>query len=101
MSAHTLPPTTCLHLTICRSWAADHPGHFIALYGVARSNQLYLLIYMALVLLFVGLLLTRDSVFSMWSIRASTQLHNRKFSRLCLGERRMPHACTKSCSVSS
>jgi hypothetical protein len=53
--------------------------HFIALYGVARSNQLYLLIYMALVLLFVGLLLTRDTVFSVWTINASTNLHNREW----------------------
>lgn len=64
---------------MCRSWAADHPAHFIHLYGIARSNQLYLLIYMALVLLFIGLLLTRDTVFGMWSIRASTRLHNRTF----------------------
>jgi len=63
---------------VCRSWAADNPTHFKALYGIARSNQLYLLIYMALALLFVGLLLTRDSVFSIWSIQASTQLHNRE-----------------------
>lgn len=63
---------------VCRSWAADNPAHFKALYGIARSNQLYLLIYMALVLLFVGLLLTRDTVFSIWSIQASTQLHNRE-----------------------
>lgn len=67
----------------CRSWSADHPAEFIHLYGVARSNQLYLLIYMALVLLFVCLLLTRDSVFSLWSIRASTQLHNRKLFNSC------------------
>jgi hypothetical protein len=63
----------------CRSWSADNPAHFIALYGVARSNQLYLLIYMALVLLFVGLLLTRDTVFSVWTINASTNLHNREW----------------------
>jgi ABC-type multidrug transport system fused ATPase/permease subunit len=37
---------------------------------------------MALVLLFVMLLLARDSVFSMWSVRASTVLHNRLFSRV-------------------
>jgi ABC-type bacteriocin/lantibiotic exporter with double-glycine peptidase domain len=47
-----------------------------------RSHQLYLLIYMALVLLFVGLLLTRDTLFSFWSIRASTKLHNTLFSRV-------------------
>jgi hypothetical protein len=64
-----------------RSWAADNPAHFTALYGIARSNQLYLFIYMALVLLFISLLLTRDSVFSTWSIRASTQLHNRESAR--------------------
>lgn len=33
---------------------------------------------MALVLLFIGLLLTRDTVFGMWSIQASTRLHNRE-----------------------
>jgi hypothetical protein len=33
---------------------------------------------MALVVLFVGLLLTRDTVFSIWTVNASTQLHNRK-----------------------
>jgi hypothetical protein len=53
------------------------------MYGVARSNQLYLLIYMALVLLFISLLLTRDTVFSTWSIRASTRLHNRKALCMC------------------
>jgi ABC-type bacteriocin/lantibiotic exporter with double-glycine peptidase domain len=47
-----------------------------------RSHQLYLLIYMALVLLFIGLLLTRDTLFSIWSIRASTKLHNTLFSRV-------------------
>ncbi len=40
---------------------------------------------MALVLLFVILLLARDSVFSMWSVRASTVLHNRLFSRVLSG----------------
>lgn len=62
----------------CRAWSADEPAQFIALYGIARSNQLYLLIYMALVLLFISLLLTRDTVFSTWSVRASTRLHNRE-----------------------
>lgn len=52
------------------------------MYGIARSNQLYLLIYMALVLLFITLLLTRDTVFSAWSIKASTRLHNRKLSHV-------------------
>jgi heme/copper-type cytochrome/quinol oxidase subunit 2 len=67
---------------VSRAWSADEPAHFIAMYGIARSNQLYLLIYMALVLLFISLLLTRDTVFSAWSIRASTRLHNRK--SLCM-----------------
>jgi hypothetical protein len=67
-----------LPLLLCRAWSADEPAHFIALYGIARSNQLYLLIYMALVLLFIGLLLTRDTVFNAWSIRAGTRLHNRE-----------------------
>jgi hypothetical protein len=48
------------------------------LYGLARANQLYLLIYMALVLLFICLLLVRDTVFSKWSINAGTRLHNRE-----------------------
>lgn len=74
------PPSwlCCCCCCLCRAWSADEPAQFIALYGIGRSNQLYLLIYMALVLLFIGLLLTRDTVFSAWSVRASTRLHNRE-----------------------
>lgn len=72
----------CLVCLLHRSWAADNPAEFYVKYSVARAHQLYLLIYMALVLLFVGLLLTRDTVFSAWSIRASTNLHNKLFSRV-------------------
>ncbi|KAF8071336.1 abcC3 [Scenedesmus sp. PABB004] len=50
-----------------RSWAADEPAAFNARFGASRASQLYLLVYMALVLLFVCLLLTRDTVFSVWS----------------------------------
>ena len=38
--------------------------------------------YAALVGGFIVLLLTRDSVFSVWSVRASTRLHNALFSRV-------------------
>lgn len=65
-----------------RSWAADDPAHFYKQYAFGRANELYLLVYMALVALFVMLLLTRDTVFSLWAIRASTRLHNRLFSRV-------------------
>jgi hypothetical protein len=66
----------------CRSWAADEPAEFYIKYSVMRAHQLYLLIYMALVLLFIGLLLTRDTLFGIWSVRASTNLHNTLFSRV-------------------
>jgi ABC-type multidrug transport system fused ATPase/permease subunit len=84
-SAHLVQVLACssqLPDCCCRSWAADDPAHFYAKYTVMRSHQLYLLIYMALVLLFIGLLLTRDTLFSIWSIRASTKLHNTLFSRV-------------------
>lgn len=65
-----------------RSWASDDPAHFYLKYSMMRAHQLYLLIYMALVVLFIGLLLTRDTLFGIWSIRASTNLHNTLFSRV-------------------
>jgi len=74
--------STLLFFFSPRSWAADHPAEFVLRFGIAKSNQLYLLVYMALVLLFICLLLTRDSVFSMWSIRTSTNLHNKLFRRV-------------------
>jgi len=49
---------------------------------VPEAHRLYLLVYMALVLSFICLLVTRDSVFSMWSVRASTSLHNQLFRRV-------------------
>ncbi|KAF6262121.1 P-loop containing nucleoside triphosphate hydrolase protein [Scenedesmus sp. NREL 46B-D3] len=64
------------------SWAADDPAHFYTKNPLMRAHQLYLLVYMALVLLFIGLLLTRDTLFSIWSIRASTNLHNTLFNRV-------------------
>eukprot|EP00879_Flechtneria_rotunda_P031812 GHRR01034797.1.p1 GENE.GHRR01034797.1~~GHRR01034797.1.p1 ORF type:complete len:108 (-),score=26.01 GHRR01034797.1:97-420(-) len=66
----------------CRSWAGDNPAEFYKHNPVYRAHQLYLLIYMSLVCLFICLLLTRDGVFSVWSIRASTRLHNKLFSRV-------------------
>jgi ABC-type bacteriocin/lantibiotic exporter with double-glycine peptidase domain len=39
-------------------------------------------VYAALVGGFIALLLTRDTVFSVWSVRASTKLHNALFSRV-------------------
>eukprot|EP00879_Flechtneria_rotunda_P005406 GHRR01005697.1.p1 GENE.GHRR01005697.1~~GHRR01005697.1.p1 ORF type:complete len:938 (+),score=327.51 GHRR01005697.1:3324-6137(+) len=65
-----------------RSWAGDNPAEFYKHNPVYRAHQLYLLIYMSLVCLFICLLLTRDGVFSVWSIRASTRLHNKLFSRV-------------------
>lgn len=77
-----LPDNTPFVLLNCRSWAADNPADFYKLYGLARANYLYLLIYMALVILFVMLLLVRDSTFSLWSKRAGTNLHNKLFRRV-------------------
>ena len=47
-----------------------------------EAHTAYLLIYMGLVLMFFALLMCRDTVFSIWSIRASTNLHNSLFQRV-------------------
>ena len=52
-----------------RSWAADNPAHLYQRHPLREATRLYLLVYMALVMLFICLLVTRDSVFNMWSIR--------------------------------
>ena len=52
-----------------RAWAADNPAHFYKQHPIAEANQLYLLVYMALVVGFICLLLTRDSVFGLWAVR--------------------------------
>ncbi|KAI8465820.1 MAG: putative ABC transporter [Monoraphidium minutum] len=65
-----------------RSWAADEPAQFYRHHAAADANRLYLLIYMVMVVLFVMLLVTRDTVFSMWSVRASTKLHSQLFRRV-------------------
>lgn len=74
-----------------RTWAGDTyglngsqesgsgPAYFYERFDSMRAIQLYILIYMALVLLFCILLLARDSIFSFWAIRASTVLHNKLF----------------------
>jgi ABC-type multidrug transport system fused ATPase/permease subunit len=46
------------------------------------AHTAYLLVYMGLVLMFFALLMCRDSVFSIWSIKASTNLHNSLFQRV-------------------
>ncbi|GBF99292.1 ABC transporter [Raphidocelis subcapitata] len=65
-----------------RSWAADTPAHFYRDHPELEAHRLYLVIYAALVTLFILLLLTRDSVFNAWSVRASTNLHNQLFRRV-------------------
>ncbi|KIY99894.1 ABC transporter, multidrug resistance associated protein [Monoraphidium neglectum] len=65
-----------------RSWAADHPAHFYRLHPRLEANALYLAVYAPLVALFIALLLVRDGVFSAWSVRASTKLHNQLFRRV-------------------
>jgi hypothetical protein len=52
-----------------RSWAADHPAHFYADLGRARGTQLYLAVYGGLVAGFIGMLVTRDTVFNAWAVR--------------------------------
>jgi ABC-type multidrug transport system fused ATPase/permease subunit len=71
-----------LLLLLGRSWAADNPAHFYARFDDRHATQLYILIYMALVLTFWVFLLCRDTIFSAWAIRASTNLHNQLFTRV-------------------
>lgn len=52
-----------------RSWAADSPAHFYVHYSIADANARYLAIYGGLVGGFILLLLTRDTVFSLWAVR--------------------------------
>lgn len=72
----------CSWCASCRGWASDHPAHFYKLYGEQQATKLYLLVYMGFVILFVNLLLVRDSTFSVWSVRAGTNLHNTLFRRV-------------------
>jgi ABC-type multidrug transport system fused ATPase/permease subunit len=69
-------------LLLCRSWAADNPAHFYTRFDDRYATQLYILIYMVLVCTFWIMLLCRDTVFSMWAIKASTNLHNQLFTRV-------------------
>lgn len=80
ISPPTYLPPTCT--TANRSWAADHPANFYKHHSLMEANRLYLLIYMALVVAFICLLVTRDSVYSMWSIRCCTHRDLSVFSRV-------------------
>ncbi len=73
---HQLTAALC---PVCRAWAADNPGNFYKEMPEYEATTHYLLIYMGVVIAFVCLLLVRDGAFSVWSIRASTNLHNRLF----------------------
>lgn len=65
ISSPLCPNTT----TTDSSWAADAPAHFYARFPRFEATGLYLAVYGALVALFTGMLLTRDSVFNVWAIR--------------------------------
>uniref|UniRef100_A0A7S0VCE4 ABC transporter n=2 Tax=Polytomella parva TaxID=51329 RepID=A0A7S0VCE4_9CHLO len=74
--------------TWIRWWAPDrfkfYPPNFrhLPLDQVHEGSVQYLLGYFGLVAFFVILLVTRDSVFSIWQIRGATKLHNHLFKRV-------------------
>lgn len=47
-----------------------------------QGSRVYLLCYLAFVILFMMLILSRDGIFSIWHIIASARLHARLFDRV-------------------
>lgn len=70
----------CCHRPLTPTAALPPWATALLLPGTYKASVDYLLIYMGLVLLFVMLLLCRDSTFSVWSVRASTRMHNNLFT---------------------
>lgn len=63
-------------LPVRRWWADDLRFQLYKKETQHEASQLYILCYLALVLCFILLLLSRDSIFSVWHIVGSTRLHN-------------------------
>lgn len=64
-----------------RQWSSDLYGLY-ATQSQYDATKTYILAYMGFVIGFILLLLSRDSVFSWWSKKAATNLHNSLFKRV-------------------
>jgi hypothetical protein len=64
-----------------RLWSADYYGYYNK-HSQDEASQIYILAYMAFVIMFIVLLLTRDSLFCVFSLITSTRLHNKLFNRV-------------------
>ncbi|KAL6759443.1 ABC transporter [Haematococcus lacustris] len=65
-----------------RWWADDIRFTLYSEEPEGTASNLYLLCYLALVLHFILLLLSRDAMFSIWHVVGSTRLHNNLFARV-------------------